>query len=172
MAASTKTASMTWQSDQRRVGKEASRSSAMYKTIGVTTMSLVSLAGILTGCAQSAVSHSASSHEASFCEIIDDPQSFDRLSVRIRGIARPPDHAPLRLESEGCSGAIVLFVDDLSATDPNRAALESNVWRRFPEIDAGVFVELIGEFRWRGVGRPSRVLVVSQIVQVSDLPLE
>jgi hypothetical protein len=146
--------------------------SVVYKTIGLTTMSLVSLAGILTGCAQSAVSHSASSPETSFCEIVDDPRSFDRLSVRIRGIARPPDHAPLRLESESCSGAIVLFVDDLNETDPNRAALESEVWRNFPGDNAGVFVELIGEFRWRGVGASSRVLVVSQIVEIRDLPLD
>ncbi|NZA26114.1 hypothetical protein H0E84_06925 [Luteimonas sp. SJ-92] len=120
------------------------------------------------GCADNGLIKNAEPNLSDFCEVIRDPKIYDRDTIWLRAMARPPDHAPMRLETAGCQGVIFLEIGEIGWEDARRSALEARVWNGFPEPTAGVWVDVVGRFKWNKDGRPSGTLTVFQIIEIGE----
>jgi hypothetical protein len=130
------------------------------------------LSGVLAlgGCASAGGAHGGSPQVATavaLCEVVRSPATYANRLIRLESVAKPPDHASLRLESDDCDGSIAL---DLSEADRgDRSVIDSAVWRDFPDADGGAAVIVEGVLEWNRGERPSRILHVSRILEVEPL---
>lgn len=136
-----------------------------------SSISLAAVAGLQVACAGYDVTRDADLQLSSYCRVVESPGEYDGRVIRLQAKAKPPDHAPLRLQVDECKQTIALDPGSVK-NDADFKVLEKSVWLDFPGPSAGVDVDVVGEFRWVEGRKPSRVLVLRKIIRIGEAALD